>query len=84
VNSDNIPDRENAIRAVRDLGAAIRAARKRAGLEQKDAAGLAGVGLRFLSDLERGKPTVRMDKVLQVLDVLGLELSVRPRRARYD
>lgn len=84
MNSDNIPDRENPVRAVRDLGAAIRAARKQAGLEQKDAAGLAGVGLRFLSDLERGKPTVRMDKVLQVLDVLGLELTVRARRARYD
>jgi len=84
VNSNDIPDRENPVRAVRDLGTAIRATRKQAGLEQKDAAGLAGVGLRFLSDLERGKPTVRMDKVLQVLDVLGLELSVRPRRARYD
>lgn len=83
MNSDSIPDRGNPIGAVRDLGATIRAARKQAGLEQKDAAGLAGVGLRFLSDLERGKPTVRMDKVLQVLDVLGLELSVRPRRSRY-
>ncbi|MDZ7828958.1 MAG: helix-turn-helix transcriptional regulator [Halofilum sp. (in: g-proteobacteria)] len=79
----NYPDREKRVRAVADLGATIRAARKRAGLEQKDAAGLAGVGLRFLSDLERGKPTVRMDKVLQVLDVLGLELTVQPRRARY-
>ena len=73
-----------SVHAVHELGVAIRAARKQAGLEQKDAAGLAGVGLRFLSDLERGKPTVRMDKVLQVLDVLGLELTVRARRARYD
>lgn len=84
MSSAQTPDRENPIHSVRDLGATIRTARKQAGLEQKDAAGLAGVGLRFLSDLERGKPTVRMDKVLQVLDVLGLELTVRPRRSRYD
>lgn len=37
-------------------------------------AGLAGTGLRFVSELERGKPGVALDKVLAVLGVLGLRL----------
>lgn len=49
------------------------------GLDQATAAGLAGVGPRFLSELERGKETVRLGLVLQVLDRLGLELWVAPR-----
>jgi hypothetical protein len=41
---------------------------------------LAGVGPAFLYSLEHGKPTVRIDKVLAVMTVLGLELHVRPGR----
>ena len=44
------------------------------GLSQLNAAGLCGVGERFLSELERGKPTVELGKVLQVLNRLGLHL----------
>jgi len=84
MHDSEIPDREYCLASVEDLGRAVRAARKAAGLDQKDAAGLAGVGLRFLSDLENGKPTVRMDKVMRVVAVLGLELRVQPRRARYE
>lgn len=43
------------------------------------AAGLAGVGTRFLGDLERGKPTVRLGLALQVLERLGLEVRIAPR-----
>jgi len=42
---------------------------------------LAGVGPAFLYSLEHGKPSVRLDKVVAVLAVLGLELHVRPGRA---
>ena len=56
------------------LGRAIRAQRKSIGLTQLDAAGLCGVGERFLSELERGKPTVELGKVLQVLNRLGLRI----------
>lgn len=84
MGTDQPSDQERVVRRIDDLGGVVRAARKQAGLDQKDAAGLAGVGLRFLSDLENGKPTVRMDKVMRVLDVLGLELVVRTRRQRYD
>jgi len=58
------------------LGAALRARRKSLGLTQRELARLAGCGLAFLYELESGKATVRLDKVLAVLDVLGLELSL--------
>ena len=53
------------------LGAALRAARKQLGLTQADLALVAGVGVRFVVDLEAGKPTVRLEQVLRVIDALG-------------
>lgn len=53
----------------------VKLKRKALGLTQRDIAGCAGTGLRFIIDLEKGKPTCRMDKVEQVLRVLGLTLS---------
>jgi y4mF family transcriptional regulator len=61
------------------LGAAVRARRRELGLTQDDLAGLSGVGLRFLGELERGKATIQLGKTLQILGDLGLELEVRPR-----
>lgn len=63
----------------RRLGAELRARRKLLRLTQEELAVLAGCGPDFLYDLERGKPTVRLDKLVPVLDVLGLELKVGPR-----
>lgn len=59
-----------------DLGTAIRRARKAAGLHQRELAGLAGVGTRFLIELEAGKPTVRLDKLLAVMAALGLTMQL--------
>lgn len=59
-----------------ELGLAIRAARKRHGLTQAELAGLAGTGMRFISELERGKSSVELGKVLDVLAVLGLRLHL--------
>jgi len=59
------------------LGQAVRARRKLLRLDQAELATLAGVGLAFLYELEHGKPTMRIDKLLAVLEVLGLELSLR-------
>jgi y4mF family transcriptional regulator len=59
------------------LGAAVRARRRALRLKQAELANLAGVGLAFLYELEHGKPTVRIDKVLAVFAVLGLELHVQ-------
>ncbi len=61
----------------------IRELRKRAKLTQVQLAMRSGVGLRFLKELERGKPTVRSDKVKQVLDFFGYHLeAVRDERER--
>jgi y4mF family transcriptional regulator len=59
------------------LGALIRQRRKDMGLTQLDAAGLCGVGERFLSELERGKASASLGKTLQVLKRLGLKIQVQ-------
>ncbi|MEJ5207457.1 type II toxin-antitoxin system Y4mF family antitoxin [Denitratimonas sp. CY0512] len=59
---------------VSTLGAAVRQARKVHGLTQADLAGLAGTGPRFISELERGKDSTELGKVMDVLAVLGLRL----------
>ncbi len=56
----------------------IRIQRKGAGLTQEELATRSGVGSRFLKELELGKPTLRMDKVQQVLQFFGHELVASP------
>lgn len=65
------------IRQSEDLGKLVRQLRAEQGLLQIDLAGLAGTGNRFIVDLERGKPTLQLQKVLDVLDLMGLEVVVR-------
>ena len=62
--------------ALLSIGTAVRQARRSHGLTQTQLAGLAGTGLRFISELERGKPTVALDKTLAVLAVLGLHFQI--------
>ena len=52
--------------------------RKKLNLSQQQLAEKAGVGLRFVRDLEQGKTTLRMDKVNQVLKLFGQELGPQP------
>ena len=52
--------------------------RKKLNLTQQHLAEKAGVGLRFIRDLEQGKTTLRMDKVNQVLKLFGQELGPQP------
>jgi len=61
------------------LGQYVRDQRKAQGATQAEFASLCGVGVRFISELENGKPTVELGKVLQVLKCLGLEVSIQPR-----
>jgi y4mF family transcriptional regulator len=67
---------------VEALARAVRQRRKRLGLRQREVADLAGTAERFVYSLEAGKETVRLDKLLSVLEVLGLGLAVR--RGRGD
>ncbi len=64
---------------VADIGAAIRAKRLAIGMQQEQLAALAGVGPRFLSEVENGKESAEIGKVLQVLRRLGLDVSIAPR-----
>ncbi|MDE0029415.1 MAG: helix-turn-helix transcriptional regulator [Deltaproteobacteria bacterium] len=61
-----------------DIGDIVRSARKAAGLRQFELAGAAGVGVRFIVDLEAGKPTAQMGKALQVLEALGCTFDITP------
>ena len=56
----------------------IKEKRKILGLTQEELATKAGVGIRFLRELERGKPTLQMHKVNQVLMLFGYELGPCP------
>lgn len=61
----------------------IKNLRKKIGLTQIEFAKRAGVGLRFLRELEHGKMTVRMDKLTQVLDFLGYHLELKKNEPQY-
>ena len=61
---------------VSEIGTEAKSRRRALGISQEELADLAGVSARFVHTLEHGKPTVRLDKVLAVFDVLGLELTI--------
>ena len=67
------PDRDE------NVGAFVRRRRRANRLTQRQLAELAGMGVRFVSDLERGKSTVRLDAVNAVLAIFGKQLGVVPR-----
>jgi y4mF family transcriptional regulator len=73
---------EAIVRSSGEIGALIRAYRKRSTLSQLDLAGLGNTGNRFIVDLENGKPTVQLQKVLDMLDLLGLEAVIRSKASR--
>ena len=60
----------------KEIGRIVRTARRAQGLRQDQLAGAAGVGVRFLSEFERGKPTVRLEKMIAVLETLGCTMRI--------
>ena len=70
------------IRDIAELGATIRRGRKAQGLTQQQFADIAGVGVRFLSEVERGKETAEVGLVLHVVELAGFELILRPKGIR--
>jgi y4mF family transcriptional regulator len=58
------------------FGETVRKTRRALGLRLDELAGAAGVGLRFIVDLEAGKPTAQLGKALAVLDALGCDLII--------
>lgn len=61
-----------------EIGEIVRATRKTMRVTQADLALTSGTGLRFIIDLEKGKPTCQIGKVLTVLQTLGIEALLIP------
>ena len=74
----DIPAQYGRIRTMGDLGNLVRRHRKSRGLSLKSTAALTGLGIRFLSELERGKETAEIGKTLKTMDALGLDVIVQP------
>ena len=62
----------------KQIGSIVRQTRKQLGVTQKDLALTSGTGLRFIIDLEKGKPTCQIGKVLNVLEILRITLNIGP------
>jgi y4mF family transcriptional regulator len=58
------------------LGQAIRQQRRRLKVTQRDLAMTSGTGLRFIIDLEKGKPTCQLGKAIEIVKALGLKLEI--------
>ncbi len=61
---------------IKEIGRIAREKRKSIGFTQVETAGMCNVGARFLSELENGKSTLQVGKVLHVLASLGLEITI--------
>lgn len=64
------------ISSAKDVGQIVVTHRKAQALTQADLAGLGQTGIRFISDLENGKGSVQFDKVMHILDLLGLDVVI--------
>jgi y4mF family transcriptional regulator len=60
----------------KSLGQAVRGQRRRLKVTQKDLAMTSGTGLRFIIDLEKGKPSCQLGKALEIARALGLNLEI--------
>ena len=67
----------SAIRNSEALGKRIRALRRAQKITQAQLAGLANTGIRFIGDLENGKETCHIGKVLRVIETLGVDMLIR-------
>lgn len=61
------------------LGRLIREYRKTSGLTQTDLAGLCGVSMKFVNQVENGKTTAEIGKILRLVSTVGLDLIARTR-----
>lgn len=59
-----------------DIGKIVKNTRKKLGVTQRNLALTSGTGLRFIIELEQGKPTCQLEKVLTVLRTLGIKIII--------
>lgn len=62
----------------KSLSNSVKSMRRQYHLTQVELAEKSGVGLRFIRELEQGKPTLRLDKVNQILNLFGYEVGAVP------
>ncbi len=78
----NITVREHGMPAMKyssqDIGRIVRETRKKLGVTQKALALTSGTGLRFVIELEKGKPTCEIGKALTVVQTLGIRIALTP------
>lgn len=67
------------IKTAADIAGLVKKRRREMGLTQAETASLCGVGNRFFSELENGKETLQLGKVLHVLTMLGIDITAEPR-----
>jgi y4mF family transcriptional regulator len=60
------------------LGLIVRRERRAQKLKQSELAAVSGVGIRFIVDLEAGKPTLQLEKALRVITTLGCGITITP------
>lgn len=63
--------------STKELGEIVKTVRKQQGMTQPKLAGACGVGVRFIVDLEKGKDTCEIGKVLAVVSMLGIKLEAK-------
>ncbi len=64
------------MQTMENISQLIYTVRKQLGVTQQDLALTAGTGVRFIIELEKGKPTCQIGKVLQVLQILGIQINL--------
>ncbi len=64
--------------SAKQIGGLVRTTRKNLGATQRDLAMTSGTGLRFIIELEKGKPTCQLGKVLTVIHTLGILMELTP------
>lgn len=75
---------ETVVRSLGDLGRLVRAQRRSSGLRIDDAAALCGVSVDLLSRLENGRSGVSSERLLKVLDGLGLVMAILDKAQATD
>jgi len=68
----------------KDIGSLVKQKRNQLNMTQPQLAAVSGAGVRFISDLENGKPTMQAGKILGILHVLGLDVYICERGAHHE
>ena len=77
----NIDQEPIRIHSTEELGAVLKIRRKKQKMTQSDLAALAGTGVRYIVDLEKGKQTARIGPAFKLVEWLGLEITIREKRS---